>query len=297
MKKIVLFFIVVFLSISISGCKKNKNNFKSVEEIKQNISTFDIVANFNGIRFELIKTSKGYYLADSDKNIYVFYDKTNHLSYRVDNTNQKKTLVVGNYDFSSYLNNIYYILTYHTSNSKISSLEKRANTYLNREVTEYYREKNEASETYYIDNQTGACLYFSIDTGEQKIVCKIDKLEIGDNFLDPYFAYENLQMADPNLFKSKKTVLEYFNNSYDLQIKFKDSDVHLIKSTDGFFCLLNENNTSKALLYNNNNHTWYDVDIKNQTRSITTVSDTVSEIENNFITLLVDHIDNVDISF
>ncbi len=297
MKKIVLFFIVVFLSISISGCKKNKNNFKSVEEIKQNISTFDIVANFNGIRFELIKTSKGYYLADSDKNIYVFYDKTNHLSYRVDNTNQKKTLVVGNYDFSSYLDNIYYILTYHTSNSKISSLEKRANTYLNREVTEYYREKNEASETYYIDNQTGACLYFSIDTGEQKIVCKIDKLEIGDNFLDPYFAYENLQMADPNLFKSKKTVLEYFNNSYDLQIKFKDSDVHLIKSTDGFFCLLNENNTSKALLYNNNNHTWYDVDIKNQTRSITTVSDTVSEIENNFITLLVDHIDNVDITF
>ena len=76
MKKIVLFFIVVFLSISISGCKKNKNNFKSVEEIKQNISTFDIVANFNGIRFELIKTSKGYYLADSDKNIYVmsFYN-------------------------------------------------------------------------------------------------------------------------------------------------------------------------------------------------------------------------------
>lgn len=67
--------------------------------------------------------------------------KLNHLSYRVDNTNQKKTLVVGNYDFSSYLDNIYYILTYHTSNSKISSLEKRANTYLNREVTEYYREK------------------------------------------------------------------------------------------------------------------------------------------------------------
>ena len=82
-----------------------------------------------------------------------------------------------------------------------------------------------------------------------------------------------LYTSDPNLFKSKKTVLEYFNNSYDLKIKFKDSDVHLIKSTDGFFCLLNENNTSKALLYNNNNHTWYDVDIKNQTRSITTVSD------------------------
>ena len=69
MKKIFLFFIVLFLSLSFSGCKKNKSNFKTVEEIKQNIRTFDIVANFNGISFELMKTSKGYYLADNDKNI------------------------------------------------------------------------------------------------------------------------------------------------------------------------------------------------------------------------------------
>ena len=75
MKKLFLLFIVAICTLSMMSCKKNKNTFKSVMEIKQSINTFDITANFNGISFELIKTSKGYYVAEKDKDIYLFYDK------------------------------------------------------------------------------------------------------------------------------------------------------------------------------------------------------------------------------
>ncbi len=301
MKKLFLLFIVAICTLSMMSCKKNKNTFKSVMEIKQSINTFDITANFNGISFELIKTSKGYYVAEKDKDIYLFYDKANNVSYRVDNNNQTKTLVIGNYDFSKYLENVYYILTYHTSKDeiaiKILSLNKKDNRYLDREVTEYYREKNGISEHYYIDKQTGACLYFSIDSGDQKMVCKIDKLVLGDDFLTPYFTYDSLKMADPSEFKNKNTILSYFTEEYDLKMKFKDSNVHLIKATDGFFSLLENTKQTSAIFYSNVEDTWYNVDLKAHTKSITNVEESISEIENNFLKLLTDYIDNIDCTF
>lgn len=279
MKKYFLIIIVSLLLLMLSGCKNCSNSdsiFLTENEIKSNYNSFDITADFNGIKFRLIKTSKGYFYENINSKQYIYYNRDENKSYVIDTNLRQKTLVVGNYDFTEYLDTIYYILTYHLRNENIENYETQTTTYINREVNEYYREEGDIIEKYYIDSELGGCLYFLIDNGTQRVVCKFESVTLGKNFLDEYETYSMLENADVSQFNDKTTVLNNLT-SYDITFNANGKEWQMIKSSQGFYYSVKSNETIDAMVYDNNTSSWYSLDIDTKTKRLT--NEKVSAIE------------------
>lgn len=283
MKKYFLIVTILFLLLITTGCKNcfNKDSiFLSEEEIKSNYNSFDATVDFNGLKFRLIKTSKGYYYENTSNKQCIFYNRDENKSYIIDNELKQKTLVEGNYDLSEYLNTVYYILTYHLRKESIQEYETQTTNYINRSVNEYYREEGDVIEKYYIDSELGGCLYFLIDNGTQRVVCKIESIKLGRDYLDQYESYYTLENADISVFKSENTVLNNLS-SYDITFSANGKEWRIIKSSEGFYCSTKDEKTMIAELYDHNTSKWYRLDLENKTKIVTNDSTNINEFEIN----------------
>lgn len=303
MKKIFIMFIILLFSLSVVSCKKSckeKTNFLSEEEIRNNVNIFDITVDFNGSNYHLIKSKKGYYLEDGVNNIYVYYNKDLNKSYKVNNEAKTITLVNGNYNFSTYVENIYSVLlTRHLKSTSISKLKVREDQYLERNVDVYYSENDRVTEEYRIDKLTGACLYFHLDDGTTKIICKADTFSTNDEAINTYSQYEELENAKNLNFKEKSEIEKLFredgvNKEYSIKLVINNQECELIKNNLGFYCSLVIDKQLITMLYDKSLDKWYVVDNKNKTKYLSDIVSNIEELENTVINLLTNHIDNVD---
>lgn len=325
MKKILFIFIACILALTIVGCKNKKckdghtwveatfaapktclvcgkTEGKKIDtsvakaNIEKNVNTFDITVDLNGTSYRLIKSIKGYYLEDLSKNLSVYYNKEQNKSYKVNNKTKTITLVNGNYNFAEYVENIYFVLTYHLNSKTISGLSIKDDTYLNRTVSLYYSENPSVVERYYIDKETGACLNFVLDDGVTKIICKVDSFSLLDEKIDQYNTYDVLEYALNVKFEEKETILEQFNE-YSLTIEINGELCRLIRNASGFFCSLVINDRLVNMLYDFNENLWYELNDDDSTRFVSETTSTVDGIEEIVFDLLTNHLENVDKTF
>ena len=295
MRKSYLLLISLIMLFSFTGCKKKQGQFKTLEQIREDVNSFDVIMDYNGIVFELIKTSQGYYYAFDEKKLAIYYDQKTNQSYQIDNSQKQKLLLMDNYDFSDPLEDVYYVLTRHLSDPKIAYFKTRKSTYLNRDITEYYDEKNNLKQYYYLDDETGACLYFHIVNDSSDIVCKVNQFKLGNNFLDQFATYTAVETANKANLKSTTEVRKHFT-TYDLTIKYNKQNIHLIKDQQGLF--LSTDSNDQTLLYSITEDKWYTVDLVNQTRSLyETNGNDPSALEQQILDLITNYQANIDENF
>lgn len=268
-----------------------RNTTKTKDEIKQSYKYFDISIDYNGVQYRIIKSSNGFYYENTKINDYIYYDMGENRSYSIEDDSKYEEEI--NYDFSKKINTIYEVLTFHVDSTNFPYLLKEKISYLNRDVTKYYRDPSElVEETYYVDDQTGACLYFSLSDGTSRVLCKIDALTIGDQSLEKIKNYEKLNKVD--LSKIKKAD-EVKNNFINYNISFNiNNDKYQIISTDEGLYFKSENIEN---LYIVNEDKWYTVSSKDKTKTPVNIKKTKAEIEKIIIEQITSHINHIDEKF
>lgn len=293
---IIICLLVVFLA-SCKQCNKDDSIFLTESEIKANYNKFDITMDMNGVKFRLIKTSKGYYYENVNTNDSIYYNRDLNESYKIDKTTNSKILVLGNYNFSEQLNNVYYLLTYHLTDERIEKMNSEQTTYLNRDVTEYSRVVGDVEEKYYIDNELGGCLYFLIDDGVTRVICKVDSLKFGNDLLNEFEEYTTLSKANTSVLKSKQEVLDSLVE-YDISFNNGDNSYHIIKSNEGFFYSIKDDKGLVSYLYVNSEQQWYLLDLESKEKYYSNSDEKVEDIEENLLKLLpLVHINEIDSTF
>jgi len=296
MKKIMILFLFLML-FTLSSCKKCKETpsvvdpRKSAAEIKQAYKYFDITIDYNGVVYRIVKGSGGTLYEDTKAGDRVYYDSEKNVSYLIfDNVKYEEEM---NYDFSTKINVIYDLLTLHLNSKNFSKLLKEKITYLDRSVTKYHRDSSDlAEETYYIDDETGACLYACLDSGSSRVLCKVNQLKLGDQSLDTFKSYESFQKIDLSVIKDKTTILSHFQQ-YNISFKIDDSTYQMISTTDGL--LIKTNNS--ANLYITSLDKWYIVDFSSKTKQELNLSHTKEDVENTLLNQLTSHLDKIDKQF
>lgn len=266
--------------------------FASETEIRNHLSSFDISININGITYRLIRSKDGYYYANGNENVYGYYDAEKNESYSVDPVKQQKIKVIGNYDFSSQVEDIFYVLLYHLNSDTIQELSTRNTTYLNRDVIEYYRDSTQYEEVYRIDNETGACLYFSLGNSLKKVICKVDSISTTNVNLQPYQSYESLQHVDLSTFIPENKVIENLSN-YHIQLAIQDKSYQFISSLKGYYYESNQ----QGYLYDKEEMKWYRVDHNEQTKMLTEDTIELEQIENELFKILTSHLTDIQLNF
>lgn len=266
--------------------------FASESEIRKNLSSFDISININGITYRLIRCKEGYYYANGNENVYSYYDAAKNESYSVDLIKQQKIKVIGNYDFSSQIEDIFYVLLYHLSSDTIQGLSTRESKYLDRDVIEYYRDSAEYEEVYRIDNETGACLYFSLGNSLKKVVCKVESISTENIDLQPYQSYESLQHVDLSTFIPENKVIENFKN-YHIQLTIQDKAFQFISATNGYYY----ESDNQGYLYDKMDMKWYKIDYHTKTKMLTDDTIGLEQIESELFKILTSHLTDIQVNF
>ncbi|MCM1259775.1 MAG: hypothetical protein NC182_02370 [Prevotella sp.] len=267
-------------------------NFASKSEIQKHFSSFDISININGITYRLIRCQDGYYYANGNENVYGYYDAIKNESYCVDPIKQQKIKVIGNYDFSSQIEDIFYVLLYHLSSETIQELSRRETTYLNRDVIEYYRDSAEYEEVYRIDNATGACLYFCLGNSFKKVICKVENISTEHIDLEPYQSYESLQYVDLSTFIPENKVIENFSN-YHIQLTIQDKVFQFISAANGYYYESNQ----QGYLYDKTDMKWYKVDHNEKIKMLTDDTLELEQIESELFKILTSHLTDIQLNF
>lgn len=267
-------------------------DFASESEIRKHLSSFNIKININGITYQLIRCKEGYYYANGSENVYGYYDAIKNESYSVDPIKQQKIKVIGNYDFSSQIEDIFYVLLYHLDSETIQGLSTRETTYLNRNVIEYYRDSTEYEEVYRIDNETGACLYFSLGNSYKKVICKVDSISTTNVDLQPYQSYESLQHVDLSTFIPENKVIENLRNYY-IQLTIQDKSFQFISAAKGYYYESNQ----QGYLYDKTDMKWYKLDHNEKTKMLTDDTIELEEIESELFKILTSHLTDIQLNF
>lgn len=288
---IIAILILIAVLMSKSKHKNPLNTPKTKEEIKQNYKYFDISLDYNGIQYRVIKTSKGYYYENKKINDYVYYDMDENRSYTIENNVKYEEET--NYDFSKKINTIYDVLTFHVDRNNFPNLLKENISYLNREVTKYYRDSSELiEETYYIDEQTGACLYFSLNDGTSRVLCKIDALTIGDQSLEQFKEYEILKKVDLSKIKKADEIKNNFVN-YNISFYINEDLYQIISTNEGLYF----KTTDVENLYIVSEDQWYIVSSESKTKTPVNIKKTKEEIEQIILNQITSHIYAIDDKF
>lgn len=266
--------------------------FASEAEIRNHLSSFNIKININGITYQLIRCKEGYYYANGNENVYGYYDAIKNESYSVNLIKQQKIKVIGNYDFSSQIEDIFYVLLYHLSSDTIQGLSSRETTYLNRDVIEYYRDSSEYEEVYRIDNETGACLYFSLGNTFKKVICKVDSISTENVDLEPYQSYESLQHVDLSTFIPENKVIENLG-SYHIQLMIQDNVFQFISAENGYYYESNQ----QGYLYDKTDMKWYKIDHNEKTKMLTEDTIELKQIESELFKILTSHLTDIQLNF
>lgn len=291
-KLIILLLLALFIFPSCkNNCKKETDSRKSVEEIKKTYKYFDITIDYNGVSYRIIKSSEGNYYENPKQNDCVYYNIEENRSYTIDENVKYEEEV--NYDFSKKIETIYEVLTMHLDSKNFTSLLKSKTTYINRSVTKYYRSSNDlVEETYYIDDETGACLYFCLGDEAKRVVGKIDKLMIGDQSLATYNSYETLRKVDLSQIKKEDIIREHFK-TYDITFNINNDQYQMISTAEGLYLksAIGEN------LYIASEDTWYDVSSVNKTKTVISLDKTKEDVEQLIFQPLLSHVSQIDYTF
>lgn len=291
-KLIFLILLALFLFPSCqSNCKPNTDSRKSVEEIKRTYKYFDITVDYNGVIYRVIKSSEGNYYENTKQSDFVYYNIEENRSYTIDEHVKYEEEI--NYDFSKKIETIYEVLTMHLDSKNFTNLLTSKTTYINRSVTKYYRSNDElVEETYYVDDETGACLYFCLGDGTKRVVGKINALQLGDQSLAVYDEYETLRRVDLSQIQKELAIRDNFQ-TYDITFDINGDVYRMISTNEGLYL----KNASGENLYIASEDTWYEVSSINQTKTVISLDKTREDVEELIFTSLLSHVNQIDNTF
>ncbi len=291
MKKIVSLLIVLLFFFTLTSCKE-KNNFKTKEEILESYKYFNANVDINGSVYNLVKSSSGYFMANTTSNVYYYYNIEENRSYSLNVSTKQKILLEGNGIFNNYLDNVYYVLTSHLEKD-FSVYEKYTKEYIGQDVTVYSFSKDGVKEEYYIDNVTGGCLYFYINDGTKSITCKFDSIELEDVNLEAYKSYTTLTNVNKLQLRTKEELLTSLNK-FDVTFKVNGITIRVAIDDLGMYYQYDEND---PLLYVNSEEKWYSINASTSSRSEYIFSSSKKSILESTYSFLIGYIDNINDAF
>lgn len=267
------------------------SNEDKINEIKKAYRYFDITIDYNGLNYRVIKSKDGYYYENLRLKDYMYYDAFNNRTYSIDGNAKYEESI--NYDFSNIVNTIYEVLTAHITSKNLNGLLTEKTQYLNRDVTKYYRSEDDlVEETYYVDNETSACLYFCLSNGVTRVVCKVDKLEIGDKSLNEYKGYDTLEKVNLSNIKNEEQIIKNLNN-FDITFSINNNIYQIISTEEGLYL----KNSLGENLYISSEGTWYEISSADKTKVIADIEMSETDIKNLIINQLVSHVNLINSNF
>lgn len=281
MKAKYLVLILCLFTICLVGCKKTKCGKVEKEDILKNIENFDITINVKGEVYRFIKSSQGLYLNIPSKEVTIYQNIVNNIYYEIDDINKTKTVLNAKYNIATYLENIYYVLTYHTNKEKLSKYDKEKTSYLNFDVIKYSNKTSKSNEEFYVDNDSKMCLSFLIENSGKKIECHIEQINLTNTDLSYIEQYKTI--------KQDKETLQQTLKYYDITVDLSGSNFQYITSSDGIY--YNNDKTDISIFYDNENH--YSIDNKNKSKIIISDEYDINLHSDELFYLLGYHLDKV----
>lgn len=275
------------------------NNYQTIKNdlsvIKEKYNTFDITVNLDGNEYQFIKSINGYYYENKKQDMILYYDINLNTYYTIDKKLKTKTIIDGDYSMDAYIDNIYYVLSYHLDKKLLLEYNKEYSSHLGRDVIKYTQE-NSYIETIIIDIETNACLSFEVKSNNATVNGKITKLSFEDNDFTYLNEYQTLKQCTDLELATKEEIKSNFSN-YTIVINQNDSIIKVIKTNDGFLCLITKGEDSTGVVYDKINNLWYDINESIKEKSLSDKEYTIAEYEESIFTYLTSYLDKIDEKF
>lgn len=256
-------YIVLILSIftiCLVGCNKGRCSKVTKEDLIKSVEYFDISVTINNDNYRMIKSSKGTYLYNEETNATIYQDKLTSIYYELDHIKKTKTVLNENYNMDVYLDNIYYVLTYHKTKDKLSNYSNKKSDHLGYETTTYSTKLQNGTEEFYVSKELNLCLGLHVVTESKEVKGIITDINIIDTDLSYINDYQTLTY-------DKTTLLEAMPH-YKVEIEFNKNVYEFISSSDGYYY----NCPSKKLeiYYSYEENQYYTIDSKEKIKTIIT---------------------------
>lgn len=265
------------------------------EYIKNNFNNYNIEIYLNGNEYKLIKSSDGYYYENLAENVCIYYNKETSSYYTIDNKTKTKTLISGEFSMNTYFDNTFYVLLYHLDKKLLIDYNKEEGTYLDRDITKYTY-KGSYQESIIIDNETRACLLFELKTNEIDVVGKVKNVMFEDTDLNYFSDYQTLKKCEDLTLKTKEEIVDQFTD-YSVVLKQGKNTIKMIKTNNGFVCIIDDGENNSGVLFDKTNDIWYDISTISKEKSVTSNLYTIEEYEENVFSLLTDYTKYVNDKF
>ena len=275
------------------------NNYNTIKndlsKIEDQYNEFNITVYLNGNEYQFIKSSTAYYYKNKDQDIVLYYDFTTNTYYTLDEKAKTKTIIEGDYTMNAYIDNIYFVLSYHLDKKILLDYDSENATYLGRNVIKYIQEGS-YNETIIIDKETNACLSFEVKSDKTTVVGKILKLSFDNIDLSYLNDYQTLKQCTDLDLPTKEEIINNFKN-YTIVLKQNETIIKAIKTTNGFLCIITEGNTSTGVLYDRLNNVWYDINDISKEKSLNEENPTIEKYEESIFSYLTNYLNRLDEKF
>ena len=279
MKRKYLLICVCLIIIFLFGCKCNKRSKITADEIKNDYKYFDVTININNEKYQFIKSSNGYYYFNNEKNTKVYYDYVSKTYYEIDEEKQTKIELNYEYNLNKYIDNIYYILTYHTTKNDLSKYKIEKTTYLDQNVNIYRTENSNFTEEIFVSKKNNICLSFCLKTNDKEINASILSINKTDIDLSKYNNYKTINSDLDTIKDQYKT--------FNIKINFNGNEYKIIKSSNGYYF----ENQEMSIYYDITTNKYYAVDNELKTKTIINEEFTMDAYIENIFLILSYHID------
>lgn len=275
------------------------NNYQTIKNdlstIKEQYKTFNITINLDGNEYQFIKSVDGYFYENKKQDITLYYDINSNTYYTLDKKSKTKTIIDGDYSMDAYIDNIYYVLSYHVDKKLLLDYNKESSTYLGRDVVKYVQE-NSYVETIIFDIETNACLSFEVKSSTETVSGKITKLSFEETDFTYLNEYQTLKQCTDLELLTKTEITDNFTN-YTIVIKQNESTIKAVKTKDGFLCLITKGDDSTGVVYDKENNIWYDINDTIKEKSLSDKEYTIDEYEVSIFTYLTGYLTKLDEKF
>ena len=207
--------------------KTEELNFKTKDEIINQLSNYSIVLKQEENDVKIIKNNSGFvYLIDKDDNVSgVLFDSINNIWYDISVNSKEKAVSTKEYNINDFEEKLFDLLTNHTEyvDDKFYMLENQK--FLERDVTIYIRsfaiKDTLYKQEFVVDNITGACLKQDINVNGVSTYFYVDEFSLNGS-IDEYLEYFDIYYSWPKDHKYLDNIQEI---EYGTLVKgFEDED-------------------------------------------------------------------------